>query len=337
MSRKAILLLAVIMSIAPIARTQEQQQQSEDEPIKISADLTVVDAQVLSRKTGRVVGGLSKEDFTLYEDGVKQYVAHFSQDRLPLSIVLLLDISGSVQPVINQVRDEGIAALKLLKPEDEVAVMAFGLWAKVIQDFTKDREAVIRSIALIELMGPWIREGTYIDEAVYQAATHLGKASNPDSRRSIIIITDNITTQRWGEGHSGSEAMEQLMEAGVVMSSLIVTDFDSYVAEQKKLGMNVNDSISHYVRETGGLKLQTNKSDVSTKLAEIIERLRTRYSFGYTSTNQNRDGKFRKVRIELSPEVEKREGKIAILARKGYFAPRSDKQTTAPTKKQSRP
>jgi VWFA-related protein len=325
------------MAIAPLAYTQEQRKPPEDEPIKISTELTVIDAQVLSRKTGRAVGGLSREDFILYEDGVKQYVTHFSQDKLPLSIVLLLDVSGSVQPVINQVRDEGINALKLLKPEDEVAVMAFGLWGKVVQDFTKDREAVIQSIALIDVMGHWIKEGTYIDEAVYQAASHLGKAANPDSRRAIIIITDNISNQKPDEGHSQGEAMEQLLEAGAVFSSLVVADFKAEAAMQKKSGFILHDSVTPYARETGGLNLQTNKTDVTARLADIIERLRSRYSFGYTSTNQNRDGKFRKVKLVLSPGVERREGKTAILARKGYFAPRSDDQKTAPAKKQSRP
>src|SRR5215210_1999930 len=185
MIHRAILLLAIMLLIAPLKFSQEQKK-TDDEPVRLTTELVVVDAQILSKKTGRVVGGLAREDFTLTEDGAKQYITHFSQDKLPLSILLLLDASGSVQPIINQVRDEGMAALRLLRPEDDVSVMAFGMWAKVMQDFTRDREAVVRSIGLIEFMGPWIREGTYINEAVYQAGAYMRNASNPDTRRVII-------------------------------------------------------------------------------------------------------------------------------------------------------
>jgi len=98
--------------------------------LKLSTELVVVDAQVLSKKTGSPVNGLTERDFVLYEEGVKQRITHFSQDKLPLSILLLLDVSGSVMPAINQVRDSGLRALNELKPGDEVAVMAFGAWRK---------------------------------------------------------------------------------------------------------------------------------------------------------------------------------------------------------------
>ena len=321
MIHKPLLLLAVIFLLAPLKFSREQQK-VEDEPVKLGTELVVVDAQVLSKKTGRVVGGLTREDFALYEDGVKQYISHFSQDKLPLSILLLLDVSGSVEPVIEQVRDNGMAALGLLKPEDEVAVMAFGLWAKVMQDFTRDRKAVIQSIKFIDLMGPWIRRATYINESVYQAAVYMRKASNPDSRRVIIIITDNLTNQPDQEGHSRSDASEQLVEAGIVMSSLVVTDFDARASSYMKRGMTLYDSVGPFVSETGGLYMQTDKTGASAKLAELIERLRTRYSFGYTPSNPGRDGKFRKIKLQISHEIEKREGRIAVVARKGYYAPR---------------
>jgi VWFA-related protein len=329
--RKAIvatLLLSVLaVAFAPAVHPRAGQKSADDEPIRLSAELIVVDAQVLSKKTGRVVGNLGRDDFTLYEDGVKQYVTHFSQDRLPLSIVLLLDVSGSVQPVINRVRDEGMTALGLLRPDDEVAVMAFGFWARVVQDFTKDRAAVISAIAGIEFMGPWIREKTYIYEAVYQAAAHLGKASNPDTRRCVIIITDNISNQPAGEAHPASAALEELLEAGAVMSALVVNDFNRLAAEFKRRGDTLIDSVSPFVEETGGLKMQVDKTEAGARLAELIERLRSRYSFGYNTTNSKQDGKFRNVKLKISPAVEKREGKIAIVARKGYYARAGSKKS----------
>ncbi|HSF23852.1 MAG TPA: VWA domain-containing protein [Blastocatellia bacterium] len=310
-------LLAVLT--API-RPQSRERAAPEEPLKLSAELVVLDAQVLSKKTGAVVNGLASEDFTLLEDGVKQRITHFSQDRLPLSIVLLLDVSGSVQPIIDQVCAEGLRALSQLKPDDEVALMVFGLWTTVLQDFTKNRHLITNRAGDIRSMGHWIGERTYIDEAVFQAAAHLAKASNPDSRRIIIIVTDNLSNQPKNVAHSQWEAMEMLSEAGAVVSGLVVGDFAAEFNRYKSKGRFIEDSIANYVAETGGVALQVDKDDVVSKLAGLIDRIRTRYSFGYAPLNDKPDGKFRKLRLKISREVERREGGIAILTRKGYFS-----------------
>ena len=70
-----------------------------------------------------------------------------------------------------------------------------------------------------------------------------------------------------------------------------------------------------------GILSQVDKDDVTAKLARLIERLRSRYSLGYTPNNVTRDGKFRNIKLRLVPEVERRKGKVTIVARKGYYAP----------------
>jgi VWFA-related protein len=293
-----------------------------DEIIKLKSDLVVVDVQALNHKTGRVVNGLKKEDFTVYEDGAKQSIENFSQDKLPLSIILLLDVSGSVSPIIEQVRAQGVQALRQLKPEDEVAVMAFGMFTEVLQDFTKERMTIINRIGFIDSMGSWIREGTYIHEAVYQASAYMSKAANPDSRRCIIVVTDNLSNQPENAGHSQRQALNELYENGTVVSSLVVGDFEAVVKEYKTRQLILDDFIGAYVNETGGVRLVANGSDASEKLAELIERLRTRYSLGYYSTNEKRGAKFRKINIKLSLDAERREGKIDLISKRGYFPPK---------------
>lgn len=249
---KALLPLALVVAIASPIHSQTQQRNEQDEPLKLSTELVVVDAQVLSKKTGTPVNGLTERDFALYQEGVKQRITHFSQDKLPLSIVLLLDVSGSVMPAIKQVRDSGLRALNELKPDDEVAVMAFGAWATVLQSFTKDRSAVAAHVATIESMGPWIREGTHIDEAVHEAAKYLAKASNPGSRRIIVIVTDNLSNQAPLLGHSESEAMQQLHESGAAVCGLVVGDFNATANEYRNQGFTLRDSIGGYLAEPAG-------------------------------------------------------------------------------------
>ena len=318
-AKKIFSSFALLIALATLVFAQSEQK-NRDVVIKLKSELVVVDVQALSHKTGRVINGLKREDFTVSEDGVRQHIESFSQDQLPLSIILLLDVSGSVYPVLEQVRQQGLNALQQLKPEDEVAVMAFGSFTSVLQDFTRDRAATVRIIGFIETMGRWIREGTYLDEAIYQASLYSRKAANPDTRRCIIVITDNLSNQPEGVAHSQREAIEELRENGSVVSSLVVGDFAAAVKEYQSRRLILDDFIGAYVGETGGVSMQADQANASLKLAELIERLRTRYSLGYYSTNQKPDKKFRKISVKLSPDVTRREGKTDIRNKKGYYA-----------------
>ena len=318
---KLLALVALVAAVGSPAFPQSQNSNTQDEPLKLSTQLVVVDAQVLSKKTGTPVNGLSERDFTIYEEGVKQQITHFSRDRLPLSIVLLLDVSASVMPVVEQVRNSGLRALNELKPGDEVALMAFGAWATVLQEFTRDRELIAAQVSFIDSMGPWIREGTHIDEAVFTAANYLAKASNPNSRRIIVVVTDNLSNQPPNFGHSEAQALQMLHEAGAAFCGLIVGDFDATAIEYKRKGFYLRNSIANFVAETGGILSQVDKDDVTAKLARLIERLRSRYSLGYTPLNAKRDGKFRNIKLKVATDIERRNGDVTIVARKGYFAP----------------
>lgn len=93
MSKRLLALSLLLMTSA--AYPQTEQKNRSGETVKLSTQLVVLDAQIVNKKTERVVTGLGKEDFELYEDGLKQVITHFSQDKAPLSVVLLLDVSAS--------------------------------------------------------------------------------------------------------------------------------------------------------------------------------------------------------------------------------------------------
>ena len=299
-------------------------QERADQTLKLSTELVVLDAQVLNKKTGGVIGDLKKEDFSIYEDGVRQQITHFSQDKLPLSILLLIDTSGSVWHVMDDMRERTIEALNHLKETDEVAVMATASRTAVIQDFTKDKELIARKISTFDKKAlGW--DGILLHEALYQAASYMGRASNPASRRVIVVVTDNISTQKIGRGHSEKEALDELYEAGSVVCGLNVGNINSTVLKLDPVyyalkGILFRGDINSYAEKTGGMVLKSKREELDKYLSEMIDRLRTRYAIGYVSTNPLQDGKFRKIKISLSKDVEQREGKLDILTRRGYYA-----------------
>lgn len=324
-TRVNIMIIIFSAFIAMTARLVYPQAQERDQTIKLSAELVVLDVHVVNKKTGSAVSNLKKEDFSIYEDGVRQQIIHFSQDALPLSIVLLLDVSGSVLPIMKQIRDLALEALQHLKPEDEIALMVFARRAKLIQDFTKDRQLIVDQIKRVNEEAN-VGGSTFINDGVYQAAVHLRSASNPSSRRVVMVITDNISNQPFFIGPSEQETLHELFENGGVVCGIFVESRFSKVegATNKSVffwrKVLYKGNINIYANETGGLVLRAKKGEVGEKLTDLIDQLRTRYTLGYMPTNRKRDGKFRKIKVLVSPEVEEREGELAVLARRGYYA-----------------
>src|ERR1043165_7347703 len=281
--------------------------------IKVNTDLVVFDAQVIDKKTRKVFGGLRREDFEIYEENVKQPIAYFSQDQLPLSVLLLLDISRSVTPIIEQVGAGANEALQRLKPEDEVAVMAFADYPKLIQGFTKDRNVAAAKIS--EAGTSYLGHGTYLNEALHAAEQAMNKASNPTNRRAIIVITDNIAPA--GGKFGKDKVINDLLESGTVVYGLIVRAALGKVFNILSFG--TIHGVNSYCEETGGEVLGADREEVDTRLAEMFTRLRTRYTLGYRPPENTEEGKFRRVKVQLTPPIMKANNRLVVRARRGYY------------------
>jgi VWFA-related protein len=300
-----------------------------DQVFRVTSELVVLDAQVLNRKTGLPVAFLKPEDFEVFEDGVKQEITSLSQDKLPLSIVFLFDLTDSVQPVLVPLAQGAAEALRHLKPEDEIAVMVYQAKAEVLQDFTTSRDL---AVAVIERASTGKRdqnEQAYFNEAVFQAAVESRKATNPSSRRVVIWLTDNVPnvpSQEWV--HTEQQALREVFESGAVVCSLLEMSGMSramtvlyknnpmFSSPRKRFPPG---DVNHYADQTGGLVLKSSKSEVATKLAELIDRVRSRYSLAYKPSTEQPAGKFCRTEVKLASPAAAREGQVLIRARRGYY------------------
>ncbi len=317
------LLMLLFLAFSVPAQTQKQKPDEDELTIRISTEIVLLDAQVLRKKNSLVVSTLNKEDFEVFEDGVKQEISFFGKDKLPLSIMLLIDTSGSVRPVIEIIRDGAMEALRRLKPEDEVAVMVFGEQTKLIQPFTKDRLQIVSQLGAL-LNATHVGVGTALHTALRDAARTMETASNPLSRRVIVSVTDNISTAyRWGD-LADQDVTDSIYDSGSVVCGVVVKT-------QGPRALNIFDrvektdpyrrriNLERFVDETGGEIQFVPVIEVNQKLTELIEHLRTRYSLGYSSTNANLDGKFRRVRVAVNKAAQKREGEVQVRTRQGYY------------------
>jgi VWFA-related protein len=319
-SARAILFLLVLGSSFAARLTSDLKAQTKDsiDVVKVNTDLVVFDAQVVDKKTRQIIGDLSRDDFEVTENGVKQQLSYFSRDELPLSIILLIDVSRSVRPIIHEIRDGALNALQRLKPQDEVAVMAFGTTYKLAQDFTRDRRLVSQTITSVTASDN-LGNGTFLANALESAATHMRAAPAPGSRRVILIVTDNIA---FTSDRETKTIVDELLDSGTVVYGLIVQAAFGKAFKIMSFGQ-LSKGVNDFVERTGGEIVGADKKEVDEKLAVVIDHLRARYTLGFRPTNDRDDGKFRPVEIKIS-ETRKGNEKPLVLTKRGYYYRKKD-------------
>ena len=297
------------------------------EVVKVDVDLVTVDALVLQKKTARVVGNLKQTDFVILEDGTKQHVTHFSQDSLPLSVVLLIDRGGCLDPFGTEVRRAANGALARLKETDEVAVMTYHDNVELLQEFTRDRSIINTALERIPKNHVWADH--CLNKAFAKAADYLVTAGHPVGRRVIIAITGVTRNFDCGHGPSGKAAKQALFESGSVVCGLVPTTAGQRMENgfmvwgTKMVGAfgAATLDIRQLADETCGEVMEDKPERLDTTFATLIDHLRTRYSLAFVSSNRKRDGSLRKLKIDVTPAAQKSQ-KLVVKARRSYIAPK---------------
>jgi VWFA-related protein len=304
---------------------------------RATAELVLLDVQVIQTKTKSANGTLQAKDFQVFEDGAEQRIAFFGRDQLPLSIVLLFDLSDSVRGVLPRLAMGAQTALNHLKPEDEAGVMTYAASAQLIDGLTKDRQRTVAAIGRAAKMKS--NEAAFFNEAVYQAAAVLQGAHNPSSRRVIIWLTDNLPNaptefmaKRFGRSlgntppHTEQEAIRLLHESGTVVTPMLLKDPLALPWAEAEMGIEALARKRHpagdahkYAEVTGGIAAGLRGKKVEDRLIEVIDELRSRYTVGYYPTESKAPGTFCRVRVALSPEAPLRPREWTVLARAGYY------------------
>ena len=159
-----------------------------DDDIVFRSDVSLVrvDAQVVDR-SNRAITGLQKEDFVLLEDGENREIKNFASEDMPMDVVLLLDVSGSMQPHIQRLSQASHEALQALGEGDRVAIMVFDRSSRVRMQFQNNRGVIERELENV-LRQEYFDGGTDITRGLLDAASYIGKAGRATARGSISSI-----------------------------------------------------------------------------------------------------------------------------------------------------
>ncbi|MFN0278600.1 MAG: VWA domain-containing protein [Pyrinomonadaceae bacterium] len=170
--------------------------------IKVDTQLVTIPVRVMN-KNGRFVGGLVKENFRVFEDGVEKEIAMFSNEQQPFTVALVLDMSHSTKFKIAEIQSAAIAFIDQLRPQDKVMVISFDQEVHMLCEATNDRKAIYRAIKSTK-----IEIGTSLYEAV--DLTINARMNRIEGRKAIILFTDGVdtTSMRANSMNNLGDAME---------------------------------------------------------------------------------------------------------------------------------
>src|SRR5271165_4202793 len=316
-----VLACATAIALAVPALPQAPQEKSPGQAPTIKAEVSLVNLFATVRdKNKRVVTDLKQEDFKVFEDGHEEKISFFTKEmNLPITLGLLLDTSGSEQFMLGAIQDAGSRFLhRVLKKGDEAMIISFDTDVDLLADFTDDRNILDRAInkARINIPGGGMIAGnpgpiggssnitgTALYDAIYLACGD--KLNGEAGRKAIVIVTD---AQDEGSKTRLEEAVEAAQRTDTVIHVLLVYD--------PRYGGNT--SVAHKLTEdTGGrLIIVNSEKKMEEAFDQISDELRSQYMLGYYPTNNTKDGKFRKIKVDTTNKD------LKVLARKGYYAPK---------------
>ncbi|MEP7363208.1 MAG: VWA domain-containing protein [Acidobacteriota bacterium] len=304
--------------VAPQSPPATQQAPAPAEPSAEPATFTAgvsivrVDAQVVDGR--RVVGDLTKEDFEILDQGASRPIEYFGREAEPLHLVLLLDVSGSMRKLLDQMAAASKQALAQLKAGDSVAVFAFGRTSVVKVDFTSDMGDAAAAVGAARFEKE-VGAGTLLNPAIVEAAQYIrDKSAGKPGRRALIVLTDNDSVNYQAPDQ---QALEALYAADTVLNAIVIPGAKPPDAKKSSFA-NPDFSpadVFKLARESGGEVIEAGKSGEG--LREMIERIRTRYSLHYRAPDATTPG-FHKIEVRLAPAARARFKKAEVRARAGY-------------------
>jgi Ca-activated chloride channel family protein len=293
---------------APKAVLEGKGERAEKRADKLVINVELVNVLFTATdRKGRLVTDLEQSDLRLFEDNKPQAITNFSRETdLPLTIALLIDTSTSIRDRFKFEQQAAIDFLaKTLRPgRDKALLITFDSAIELVQDFTDDPERISRAIRQVRPGG-----GTKMLDAVYLACQEKLKAET--GRKVLILISDgddNLSLETLGS------TLEMAQRADVSLYAISTNSsgfFGLTAPKSDKL-------LKRLAEETGGRAFFPFKAeDLSQSFQDIGEELRSQYSLAYRSSNPNRDGSFRSIKIETARKS------LKVKARKGYYAPRA--------------
>jgi VWFA-related protein len=327
-SRTWIFICLLVLATFSLARAQDP-----DDVIKTDTSLVQLNIGVVDRQ-GRPITSLTKNDFTVYEDGVKQTIERFEPVEAPFSLVLLLDMSGSTINFRQQLKLASQRFLDALAPDDRVSVIQFDAKIKTLINFSTDRQKTAYAIEIANGKGE-----THFYEALRYALRELDKEGK--RRKAIVVLTDGLDTEMRGfdrrtlvNAQTDEEAVATVKAKGTPELNQILSSADRQgvsifplalpSGDPKRLPLQDPNITGIYAAarirlqalsdRTGGRLNNIDKLEHMAQLyREVAASIRTLYTLAYQANTDRARGKWHEIRIEVPNQD------LTARTKPGYF------------------
>jgi len=288
----------------PAAAIVSESLRSRIPVVKSKVDLVLVPVTVTD-PMNRLVTGLDKENFQVFEGKEAQEVRNFSSEDAPVSLGVIFDMSGSMSSKIERAREAVIEFFKTANPQDEFFLIAFADKPEEVSDFTQSVDDLQGKLVFTVPKGR-----TALLDAIYLGVSKMRQAKYP--KKALLIISDG------GDNHSRyteGEIKSLVKEADVMIYSIGIYDH-YFQTEEERLGPALLSDVSDL---SGGRSFTIdNPNDLADVATKIGIELRNQYVLGYRPKNPGHDGKWHKIKVKLMPP--KGLPPLHVYARTGYYA-----------------
>jgi len=296
------------VSITPRPQNVPKSEVLPKANIRVDTNLVLIPVTVTD-PMNRLVTGLEKENFKLFEDKKEQTISQFSSEDAPLSVGVIFDCSGSMGRKLEKSRLAVAQFFKTANPEDEFFLVQFNDAAELVQPFTRNLEDIQNRLTFSQSKGR-----TALLDAIYLGLAQMKKARNP--RKALLVISDGgDNNSRYTEG----EIRNLVKEADVQIYAIGI--YEPMAARgrtpEEASGQGL---LTEIAEQTGGRQYPVdNLNELPDIAAKIGVELRNQYVIGYSPTNQERDGKYRHVQVKL---IQPRGmPPLRPFWKQGYYAP----------------
>ena len=316
-------------------------KKTEDQPapgptFRSEATTVTVDVAVLD-KNGRFIPNIPRGNFRILEDNVPQTVSKFEQgSEAPMTVAMVIEFSNLFQQYWTETWYQTLTAaygfLETLKPEDYVAVVAYDLRPEILSDFSTDKRAAYEAMQRLRIAA--FSEANLFDALVDTA----DRMSELEGRKAIVLISSGMDTFSKLTFDKTRKALQQanvpIYGVGLMQALREWYDARGYLGPIARLDfLQADNQMRTFAKETGGQAFFPRfYGEFPGIFRAISDALRNQYTLSYTPSNTARDGKFRKIKVELvNPatgeplrivDEKGKPMKYTILAKPGYTAPR---------------
>ena len=289
--------------------------------LAVEIELVNVDVVVTDKK-GNFIPNLTAKNFRVYEDKIEQKVTNFSPTNAPLTIVILVEFANTLAFWYDDVVTPTAGFIQLLRPDDWAALVAYYLRPEILSDFTQDKRELFAGLSRMRIPG-------FSETNMFDALKDtLDRLEEVDGKKAVLLIGTGVDTF---SKITFDTMLKRVNSTNAVIYCIGMMQFlreymdaRGYLAPEDRLTyLQADNQLNTFAKRTGGKAwFPRFMGEYPNILQQVGIELRSQYSMGYQSTNPNKDGKFRKIKVEVVDESGAVVKTVIARAKDGYQAPK---------------